>query len=293
MPIHPNAVGRTAGPRLFRWDDRDTLLYALGVGAGTDELAFTTENSDGIAQRVLPTFGVIACGDVGALKQVGELNWGRLVHGAQSVRLAGPLPAAGALSVSSEIAGIADKGEGRNAIIDICSRATDPDTDDLVVETVSTLVVRGAGGFGGDPGPNAHRSATPDRAPDLQTRSATRDDQALLYRLSGDRNPLHSDPMFATRSAGFPRPILHGLCTYGFAGRALLHGLCDGDPSRFHAVSARFSAPVFPGEVLVTRAWVSGLGEATFETLATAADGEEAQARTVLADGRVRFSPAT
>jgi acyl dehydratase len=119
------------------------------------------------------------------------------------------------------------------------------------------VYVRGAGGFGGDRGPSDRLHEPPPRKPDHEVRYETRPDQALLYRLSGDRNPLHSDPEFA-RAAGFPRPILHGLCTYGFTGRALLHTLCGSDPSRFKSMEGRFSKPVFPGETLTIAMWIDG-----------------------------------
>jgi acyl dehydratase len=285
--IDPNAVGTQTGPKDSAWTDRDTLLYALGVGAGLDELAFTTENSHGITQQVLPTYGVIACSQFQTLTKVGEVNWGKLVHGAQSVRLHRPLDPAGTLAVTGEVLDIQDKGEGRNAVITIGATGTDPASGDTVVETTSTVVIRGSGGFGGKPGSSPARPEFPDREPDVRTAETTRPDQALLYRLSGDRNPLHSDPWFATEKAGFPRPILHGLCTYGYAGRALLHGLCDGDPARFAAMSARFTAPVLPGETLTTSMWRTGDGTAVFRTEAAGPDG--ADSRVVLDDGQLEL----
>jgi acyl dehydratase len=286
--IDPSSVGATAGPDTRSWVDRDTLLYALGVGAGLDELAFTTENSHDIPQRVLPTYGVIACGRVDVLAKAGDINWGKLVHGSQSVRLHKPLPASGELAVTSEIADIQDKGEGKNAIITVTTKGTDPATGDVIAETSSTLVIRGAGGFGGQPGQSPAKVEYPDREPDARRAETTREDQALIYRLSGDRNPLHSDPWFATELAGFPRPILHGLCSYGFAGRALLHEVCGGDPARFVSMSARFSAPVFPGETLTTSAWRTGDGVAVFRTEAAGPGGENQ--RVVLADGVLSYT---
>ncbi|HLJ08528.1 MAG TPA: MaoC family dehydratase, partial [Acidimicrobiia bacterium] len=142
---------------------------------------------------------------------------------------------------------------------------------------------RGEGGFGGDRGPSGDENTPPDRAPDHEVTYATRSDQALLYRLSGDRNPLHSDPEFA-KSAGFPKPILHGLCTYGFTGRALLHALCGSDPTRFKTMEGRFSKPVFPGESLTVRMWVDG-GRATFTT-------ESSSGQIVIDRGACEFTPA-
>ena len=140
----------------------------------------------------------------------------------------------------------------------------DPQSGELLLRTKMSAFIRGEGGFGGDRGPAGGRNAPPDRAPDHVVSYETRPDQALIYRLSGDRNPLHSDPEFA-RMAGFDRPILHGLCTYGFTGRALLHALCDSDPSRFGGMEGRFSKPVLPGDTLAVSIWEDGDG-AVFQT---------------------------
>jgi len=147
------------------------------------------------------------------------------------------------------------------------------------------LFIRGEGGFGGERGPSGPRNVAPDSAPDAEVSQTTSPDQALLYRLSGDRNPLHSDPSFAALG-GFDRPILHGLCTYGFAGRALLHELCGSDPGRMRSMEGRFSASVFPGETLTTRVWRTGDGEALYTT---SASGSAAGDRVVLDGGRVTF----
>ncbi|REU88111.1 3-hydroxyacyl-thioester dehydratase HtdY, partial [Mycobacterium tuberculosis] len=222
MAIDPNSIGAVTEPMLFEWTDRDTLLYAIGVGAGTGDLAFTTENSHGIDQQVLPTYAVICCPAFGAAAKVGTFNPAALLHGSQGIRLHAPLPAAGKLSVVTEVADIQDKGEGKNAIVVLRGRGCDPESGSLVAETLTTLVLRGQGGFGGARGERPAAPEFPDRHPDARIDMPTREDQALIYRLSGDRNPLHSDPWFATQLAGFPKPILHGLCTYGVAGRALV-----------------------------------------------------------------------
>lgn len=287
MAIDPSAIGAVTEPKLYEWTDRDTLLYALGVGAGTDDLAYTTENSHDIPQQVLPTFAVICCMGFAAAPLVGSFNWGKLLHGSQEVRLSAPLPAAGALSVVAEVADIQDKGEGKNAIIILRARGSDPATGAQVAETLTTLVIRGDGGFGGRPGQRKEAPEFPDREPDARIALPTREDQALLYRLSGDRNPLHSDPWFAQTLAGFPKPILHGLCTYGFAGRALLGELAGGDASKLTAVAARFSSPVFPGETLTTSIWRTGNGTALYRTEAGGADGSNA--RIVLDDGVAEY----
>lgn len=247
MALDPTAIGATADPMPFAWTDRDTMLYALGVGAGTADLAFTTENSHDTPQQVLPTYAVICCMGFAAVGKIGTFNPALLLHGSQEVRLFAPLPPAGSLQVVAEVADIQDKGEGKNAVVMLRARGTDSKTSELVVETLTTLVIRKAGGFGGEPGQRAVAPQIPDTEPDSRVAYGTREDQALLYRLSGDRNPLHSDPWFATTLAGFPKPILHGLCTYGFAGRALVAELGGGDASRVSAISARFTDPVFPG----------------------------------------------
>jgi acyl dehydratase len=182
------------------------------------------------------------------------------------------------VQVVATVTRIADKGSG--ALVSTENTATDAETGALLVTTRSGVFIRGEGGFGRSGGPSAEW-ALPDRAPDEQVRYATRPEQALLYRLSGDRNPLHSDPAFAARG-GFARPILHGLCTYGFTGRALLHALCGSDPNRFDAMSGRFTRPVLPGQELVVSIWSDTPGSALFRTATD--DG------TVVIDrGRVRF----
>ncbi|MBV8928534.1 MAG: MaoC family dehydratase N-terminal domain-containing protein [Mycobacteriaceae bacterium] len=287
MPLDPTAIGATTQPHTFEWTDRETLLYALGVGCGTDDLPFTTENSHDIEQQVLPTFAVIACPAFGAAAMIGSFNWGMLLHGSQGIRLFAPLPAAGRLSVVSEVVDIQDKGEGKNAVVMLKATGTDPDTSTVIAQSSTTFVIRGAGGFGGQPGQRPPAPEVPDREPDSRTPLPTREDQALIYRLSGDRNPLHSDPWFAREMAGFPKPILHGLCTYGVAGRVLVSELGGGDASKISSIDARFSAPVFPGESLTTSIWRTEPGRAVFRTEASNPDGSNA--RVVLEDGIAEF----
>jgi acyl dehydratase len=288
VAIDPSAIGAVTEPTLYEWTDRDTLLYALGVGAGTGDLAFTTENSHDVPQQVLPTFAVICCMGFAAAPLVGSFNWGTLLHGSQEIRLSAPLPAAGALSVVAEVADIQDKGEGKNAILMLRARGSDPDTGKQVAETLTTLVIRGDGGFGGQPGQRPAAREFPDREPDARIALPTGADQALIYRLSGDRNPLHSDPWFARELAGFPTPILHGLCTYGFAGRALLAELAGGEAAKLTAMAARFSSPVFPGETLTTSIWRTDPRRAVYRTEAAGTDGSNA--RIVLDDGVAEYA---
>ena len=254
MPIDPSAVGATGNPVKRSWTSKDGLLYALGVGAGLDELAFTTENTKDTAQRVLPTFAVIIGGGGAPFNKIGTFNPAMLVHGEQGIELLDEIPAEGEIESTGKISAIWDKGKG--AVVEMTSEAVLVSTGKPLLRTRMSAFIRGEGGFGGERGPSVSFEV-PDRAPDHQVSYETRADQALLYRLSGDRNPLHSDPSFA-KMGGFDRPILHGLCTYGFTGRALLKSLCDNDPSRFKSMDGRFSKPVIPGDTLTISMWVDG-----------------------------------
>ncbi|HVE94038.1 MAG TPA: MaoC/PaaZ C-terminal domain-containing protein [Acidimicrobiales bacterium] len=265
MPINPDALGATATAERS-WSSKDALLYAVGVGAGADDplgdLQFTTENSKGVDQQVLPTFAVIVGAGGAVMRDAGSWNPAMLVHGEQAIELAGPIPVEGSVTTTSEITGIWDKGKG--AVIEVTNRSVDGASGEPRFTTRSAVFIRGEGGWGGERGVSGGRNAAPDVKPDEVVTYSTRADQALLYRLSGDRNPLHSDPAFAA-AAGFDRPILHGLCTYGFTGRALLHALCGGDPAKFVSMEGRFSQPVFPGDDLTVSIWVDG-DSAIFQT---------------------------
>jgi acyl dehydratase len=261
MPIDPSAVGQTGGPVNRKWTSKDALLYAVGVGAGTDELAFTTENTQNTPQRVLPTFAVIIGGGGSPFDKIGSFNPAMLVHGEQGIELFGEIPPEGEIESVGKVSAIWDKGKG--AVVEMTSESRLVGQDEPLLRTRMSAFIRGEGGFGGERGPSAAFEA-PSRAPDHQVSYPTSVDQALVYRLSGDRNPLHSDPAFA-KMGGFDRPILHGLCTYGFTGRALLHTLCASDPSRFKSMDGRFSKPVYPGDTLTISMWVDG-SECTFQT---------------------------
>ncbi|HXW34692.1 MAG TPA: MaoC/PaaZ C-terminal domain-containing protein [Acidimicrobiales bacterium] len=259
MQVDLGVVGKSLGAVERSWTERDSLLYALGVGAGSldpagFELEFTTENSIEVQQRVLPTFATIIGGGGSSREELSWVDPTQMVHGEQSVDLLDEIPPSGTVVTESTIAGIYDKGSG--ALVVLESRSNDARTGTPLFSQRSALFVRGAGGFGGDRGPGSP-GPMPDREADQVVVYSTRPDQALLYRLSGDRNPLHSDPVFAKR-AGFDRPILHGLCTFGFTGRALLHTLCGSDPARMRAISGRFSKPTYPGDTLTISMWVEG-----------------------------------
>ncbi|SEO86418.1 MaoC/PaaZ C-terminal domain-containing protein [Trujillonella endophytica] len=269
MTLARELVGQEWDGGESSWTSADALRYALGVGAGAQdphrELEFTTENSHDTAQRVLPTFAVVA-GTVGGARpgpRLGDFDLAQILHAEQSVTLHRELPPDATVRTTSGVVGMYDKG--RDALVVLQSRAVDAATGEPLYDTRSGIFVRGEGGFGGDRGP-AEPWQLPDRPADSVVSYPTRPDQALLYRLSGDRNPLHSDPWFA-RSAGLERPILHGLCTYGFTGRALLHAACGSDPARFGHMSARFSAPVLPGQTLDVHVWEDDDG-VLFQTLA-------------------------
>jgi acyl dehydratase len=261
------------------------LLYAVGVGAGHDpvdrsELPFVSENSMEITHRALPTMAVVLADVSGAFGRIGSFNPAMLVHGEQKVVAHRELPVAGELESVAEITAIWDKGKG--AVIEITARAVLADSGEPLFDLVMSAFIRGEGGFGGERGPSGPTNVPPDREPDHSVTTSTRPEQALIYRLSGDRNPLHSDPAFAA-FAGFDRPILHGLCTYGFTGRALLHSLCGSDPARFGSIEGRFSSPVFPGEDLTIDVWETGSGTAVYRT--SAGDG-----RVVIESGACSFT---
>jgi acyl dehydratase len=276
MPLNPDAIGVTSGPLRSSWTSKDCMIYALGVGCSTADLAFTTENTRGVAQQVLPTIAVVLA-KTDILKKVGDIDWTKLVHARQSIELHAPIPVEGAADNVTTVTGIYDKGKA--AIVASQIVGTDCATGQPLYTTQSSVFIRGAGGWGGSRGPSTSVEF-PNTEPDHVATLSTRDDQALIYRLSGDRNPLHSDPEFA-KASGFDRPILHGLCSYGVTGRALLDCLADGDPSRFRSMSARFASPVFPGDEMQVQIWRLDGGRALFRTLVAG--------QVVLADGECRI----
>ncbi|GAB3516309.1 MaoC family dehydratase [Phytohabitans suffuscus] len=284
MSLDHSLVGVPGEPRERSWTSKDALLYALGVGAGLGdplrELEFTTENSEGIEQKVLPTYGVVIA-QIPPARGIGDFDRALLVLAEQYVELHRPLPVHGTVLTSTTVTGMYDKGSG--ALVEFESVAVDPAGGGPLITTRSGMFIRGEGGFGGERG-TAPPWSPPDRDPDHRVVERTRPEQALLYRLSGDRNPLHADPRFAARG-GYRRPILHGPCTFGFAGRVLLHQLCGSDPARFVSMSGRFTGPVTPGDSLVVSIWRGAGGTASFQTARE--DG------TVVVDrGRVRYRPA-
>ncbi|HTE56461.1 MAG TPA: MaoC/PaaZ C-terminal domain-containing protein [Kofleriaceae bacterium] len=249
MTIRLDLVGAPLDSVRHAYTWRDTVLYALGVGARIGEVEYLYE---GRGPKVLPTFAVIpsfrAIGQVVGALGVPPLS---ILHGEQTIRLTRAIPPRGELMTTTEVTGIYDKG--KNALVVVVARTTDGSGAPLF-ENEFSLIVRGAGGFGGERGPEARAAEPPERAADFVEVQATTPEQAALYRLSGDLNPLHIAPE-AAKLGGFDRPILHGLCTYGFAGRALIQRACGADPARLRSFAARFSGVVFPGDTLTTSGW--------------------------------------
>ncbi|HEV7625663.1 MAG TPA: MaoC/PaaZ C-terminal domain-containing protein, partial [Streptomyces sp.] len=261
MPIDvERAVSAEPSSTPIVWGHKDVQLYHLGLGAGappTDagELRYTLESR----LHVLPSFATVAGGGMGVMGGLAapgiDVDPAAVLHGAQTVQTHRPIPVRGSATQSSSVAAVHDKGKA--AVIVLRSEAADEDGPLWTCE--SQLFVRGEGGFGGDRGPSS-RSQMPERGPDHEVLCGIREDQALLYRLSGDWNPLHADPEFA-RLAGFDRPILHGLCSYGMVLKAVVDTVLGGDVSRVRSYGTRFAGVVFPGETLRVSMWTGGESE--------------------------------
>ncbi len=270
MPIHyPDILNERTAARTFSYGDKDVMLYALGIGLGADpmdekELAFVYEKG----LKIVPTAATVlaaannrpAEGHAAPQPPPGhrrsQMNFLMMVHGEQKVELHRPLPTTGTFTVEGRTVGAWDKGEGKGAVVVNESVWTDEKGEKVATLTMSGFY-RGDGGFGGPTQGQPEPHATPTRAAEVSVDIATRPDQALIYRLNGDRNPLHSDPESAKRS-GFPRPILHGLCTYGITCRAVLQHVLGYDAEQILSHQVRFSAPVFPGDVITVDLWKDG-----------------------------------
>ena len=254
MPaLSSDLVGLKGEPSTYSWDAKDALLYACGVGARPyEDLDFLFE---GKGPKVLPTFAVIGgMAGMGVMGQLEGINPMLILHGSQAITLHREIPPEGKVTLQGELTELWDKGQA--AVIGLTTTATD-DKGPLFSATAN-IFARGSGGFGGERGPSTKGvNAPPERAPDHTISDETRLEQAAIYRLSGDRNPLHIDPEFA-KVGGFDTPILHGLCTYGFVGRAILKALCGNDPANFKSFEARFSDVVYPGDTIITKLWVDG-----------------------------------
>ncbi|WP_367041409.1 MaoC/PaaZ C-terminal domain-containing protein [Streptomyces sp. Je 1-332] len=278
MPIDA-AKALAAEPRSaeIAWDHKDIQLYHLGLGAGVpatdpDELRYTLESE----LHVLPSFATVAgagMGVVGGLSSPGiEVNLAAVLHGGQSITLHRPIPVKGEAVTTSRVAAVYDKTKAAVLVL----RTEVADAEGPLWTSDAQIFVRGEGGFGGERGPST-RLPAPEGEPDLTVERPVREEQALLYRLSGDWNPLHADPEFA-KLAGFDRPILHGLCTYGMTLKAVVDTVLGGDVSRVRSYSTRFTGVVFPGETLRIRMWRS---DGRVQVAVTAVERDDAP---VLAD---------
>ena len=250
MALNLDIVGKKNHAVPFSYRESDVILYALSIGAGVEELDFLYEKS----LKVFPTFAVIPYTPAFVpLMEEARINRPAALHGEQKLVLKGTIPTSGMLYTSAECTSIYDKG-ANGAVLNF-----DLDTKDeegrLLFENRVVLVDRSAGNFGGERGPKYEKLDPPEgMEPDFHVEYSTSPNQAAFYRLNGDKNPLHIDKEFA-KLGGLPGPILHGLCSYGFAGRAILHSICESDPARFKSFSARFVGVVFPGETLITKGW--------------------------------------
>ena len=296
MAKFDDLIGKELARGTWSWTADEALLYAVGIGAGLEEpyaeLQFTTENTENLPQQVIPSFLTLASTGrqlwmkpLGFKERVwGGISWGwpeGMVHGDEAVTLARSLPTSGTADVSLLLAGVYDKGSGALVIVD--KKVVSTDTGEMLGTTRSGFFIRGQGGFGGPRSPAEEQPWTKqERDPDITVVHHTSPGQSLIYRLSGDRNPHCTDPARA-RADGFERPIFQGMGTYGFACRALIKGLCDGDVRRFGSMFARFSQPLYPGETLETRIWRTERG-AQFQTIAS-------QTRLVLDRGIFTFAP--
>lgn len=281
MPIsYPQILQLRDEARTFEWNERDVMLYALAVGCGADpqnerELRFVLEDR----LQVLPTFASVACWGAGVSPQQMGIDRRRALHGSETVILHSPLPTRGKVISSGRVAGVWDKGE-KGAIIEREVELTDVATGRALATLRRTAIARSDGGFGG-PTDAPQYPDMPARDADIVVKLPTRPEQALIYRLCGDRNPLHADPDFA-RAAGFERPILHGLCTLGLCCRAAFIAVPELAVESIAQVSARFSAPVIPGELVQVHFWRS----ASYLEFEASVASRRAQ---VIRSGRIEF----
>jgi acyl dehydratase len=273
--LSPEVIGLELAPTQFSYEERDVMLYALGIGA--KELEFIFERG----LKTIPTFAVIpAFPALMGLSAAVEINPVMILHGEQGFRISKQIPTSGTLTTSGKVTGVYDKGKG--ALVTIESTTKDAGGETVFTNT-SGIFIRGSGGFGGDRGPEAGNAA-PQRGPDRTVEMQTLDIQAAIYRLSGDRNPLHIDPAFA-KMAGYDRPILHGLCSFGHVGRAVLAEYCGNDPARMLGMSVRFSGVVYPGDTIITDMWDEGKGKIIVQA-------RTQEGRVVISNAAVEVKPA-
>jgi acyl dehydratase len=262
MALKFDLIGKKSEPTSFSYTEDDVILYALGIGAEVGgELDFLYEKD----LKVFPTFAVVPLTVEGwdYPTRIG-MNMFHVLHGEQKIELNGPIPTKGTLVSTRTMDAIYDKGDA--GAVAHTSVETLDEKGNLLFVNRSVIFDRSAGNFGGDRGPKSEKLVPPEgKDPDIHVEYATSPDQAALYRLSGDKNPLHIEPEFA-QMGGLDRPILHGLCTFGYAGRAILHSLCDSDPARLKSFSVRFTGVVYPGETLVIEAWEMESGTYVVQT---------------------------
>lgn len=255
---YPEILSLETEPMELSYTRQDAILYALSIGAGLegldgDELSFVYEKG----LRALPTMSTNLLGGGNLMAEAG-VDMRMMVHSEQRLRMHAPLPPEGRVIARSRVAHVADKGKDKGAVVDIEHSIADAETGTPYASVTLTLFCRGDGGFGGPQESAVTPHQVPDRAPDKEVALPTTPNQAALYRISiGETNPLHIDPEFA-RQVGFEKPILHGLCTYGVACRAVMQACCGNDPDRIKSLDVRFAAPFYPGETLVTRIWEDG-----------------------------------
>jgi acyl dehydratase len=269
MPIDREQLLNWTIPEVrHTYTERDTMLYALGLGVGDDPqspqtLRFAYERD----LRALPTMAVVL-GYPGLWMRDPALGlqWHKMLHGEQGMALYRPLPTSGTVIGRTRVTEVYDRGPEKGAVVHTRRDVVDAATDELLCSLFVTSMLRADGGFGGPPPPARPAAAMPGRAPDYVRDQAILPQAAFIYRLSGDYNPLHVDPRLAA-DAGFQAPILHGLCTFGMAGRALLDAACGNEPQRLQSMDVRFSAPVYPGETLRTEIWIDH-GAAVFRSSA-------------------------
>jgi acyl dehydratase len=260
MPLDAQKLLNWKFPEIeHTYTDKDTILYALGLGCGSDpdapdDLRFVYERG----LLALPTMAVVLAHPGNWLESdESTADYSKVLHGEQSLTLHRPIPPVGTVVGRTRIVDLLDKGKDKGAILYTERTILDKASGASIATMASTTMLRGDGGWGGKPGPQPAPHPLPDGAPERTVDLRTHANSALIYRLSGDRNPLHADPN-AAAAGGFRTPILHGLCTFGVAGRALVRACCGGDPARLKSMQVRFSAPVFPGETIRTEIWSDG-----------------------------------
>jgi acyl dehydratase len=288
LKLDTNLVGTAFDPVVSSWDERDCALYALGIGAGQQdparELEFTTDGGKGRRQLVYPTFGVIHGGNAAVpplLAALGDaVNFSQMLHGEQKLEQLEAPPSQADVITQARVSAAWDKGSA--TVIETVAETRDAETDTPYFRSTQSMFFRGVGGWGGERGPAIAKWSPPVAHPTETLTASSRPDQALLYRLSGDTNPLHVDPDVA-RNAGFERPILHGLCAYGIVGRVLLNAYAGADSTRFVSLEVRFSQPTMPGDTLTVQTWQLSSGVVEFQTI-------NADGAAVHTGGRFTFS---